>query len=351
MVTQALETEEVPVRRIGVGTGGKMSASTRWVAKVGATAVALFAAGCATADEAKVAQDNARLQTLQTELIARGDPDSLAAGALFARVLSGSGHRQPYDLESDTVALDLTARAASAAPDRPDLVLQQLQFCQDVPSCNPESLEVQLRELDPENGIAWTFALLRADRANDKAAMRQARAALARTQRITRYWTQIVSHLTAAASGKAGLDSTTALLTVIGLEAAFPEVLGPISRACSAQEIQEADGLAQCRQIAAALRRADTILFESFGCSLASRLWPEGSGERAEIAAERRVLRYQMELQTCDDTKMNTVAAARVLATIYAQYPTEQGAIRALYIRLGMQPDPPADWIDHTPGG
>jgi hypothetical protein len=320
-----------------------MSASIRWTAMLGVgTAALLFAAGCATTDAAKAVRNQARLQVLQTELIARGDPDSLAASALFALVLSRADNRKPYEL---------AARAAYAAPKRPDLALEQLQFCQDVPSCDSAALEAHLREMDPENGISWTYALLRADLANDETAMRQARAGLARAERIDWYWTEIVSHLTAAASGRAGFDASDAMINVIGIEAAFPAILRPVSDACSTRAIQQPDVLAQCRQIAAAFRHADTILFESFGCRLAARLWPEGSGERAEIAAARRVLHYQTQLQTRYNAKINSAAGVQIFAALFAQYPTEQAAFRALYVRLGLDPDPPADWIDPTPGG
>ncbi len=328
-----------------------MSAITRWTAMVGATAILTLAAGCATTDAAKAARQTARLESLQRELIARGDPDSLAAGALFAPLLGRSGGLKPIDPELGATALDLAARAASAAPNRPDLVFEQLQLCQEVPSCHSESLEIRLRELDPENGISWTYAMLRADRAQDSEAMTLARAGLSRAQRVDWYWNRTVSHLAAAATGRAGFDADEALVEVIGIEAAFMTALQPVSKACSAQEIQHPDVLAQCRLIAAAFRHGDTYIFQSYGTRLGARLWPEGSAERAQIAAERRALHYWLDMWTAHPRKLNSARSTRILGALYAQYRTEQEAFRALFIRLGLKPDPPADWIDRTPGG
>jgi len=321
-----------------------------WVVGLGALALVVFA-GCATTEAAKAARHDARLQALQTQLIARADPDSLAASALFARVLAKSGNRKPIDPASSAAALDLAARAVAAAPDRPELLLEQLQLCQDVPSCNSETLEARLRQLDPENGMPWTYALMRAASANDLEAMRLQRAGLARAQRVDWYWNQIVFHASTAAAGKAGFNLDDAMIEVIGIEAAFPAALQPVTQVCSAQEVQQAQVLAQCRQIAAAFRRADTSLFQMVGMSLGTRLWPEGSVERAQIAAERRALHYRTDLMTRNEGKVNSVAALRSLATLLGQYRTEQEAFHALFIGVGLDPEPPADWVDHTPGG
>src|ERR1700722_138543 len=69
--------------------------------------------------KAKRAQHDAALHRLQTELAARHDPDSLAASALFARVLAGG---------TSGSSLDLAARATAGAPQRADLLFVQLQL-------------------------------------------------------------------------------------------------------------------------------------------------------------------------------------------------------------------------------
>jgi hypothetical protein len=290
----------------------------------------------------KLAEHDERLRRLQAELAARGDPDSLAGSAVFERALTGS---------PSATYLDLAARAVAAAPQRADLALLQLQLCASVQDCDTAPLEARLSQLDPENGMSWAYALLRADHANLNAPWRAARAALARSQRVTLYWNGIVSHLTAAAAGRQGFDTVTAMIEVIGVEAALMAPLQPVTRACSVQDVQDPEVLAQCRRIAAAFMNADTMLFEAYGSTLGLRLWPEGSAESQQITTERRGLRYRMDEMSRYAAKFNSPAATRVLAGYVQRYPSEQTALRALFTNLGVAPDPPATWMDDTPGG
>lgn len=292
--------------------------------------------------KAKLSKHDARLRHLQAELSARGDPDSLAASALFEKLLSGA---------SGGSALQLADRAVAGAPRRAYLTYLLLQLCQSAPNCDTAPVEARLRLLDPGNGIAWTYALLRADEANDGTLWRAARDGLAQSARITMYWNDIVSHLSAAAAGKAGFDASSAMLEVIGSEATLLTPLQPVSRACSEQEIQQPAVLAQCRRIATAFRQGDIQLFEGFGSGLAMRLWPEGSAQRRAVAAETRGLHYRMDLMNSNAAKLDSPRATRALAALYPKYPTEQSAFRAWYVDMGLNPDPPAGWVDHTPGG
>jgi hypothetical protein len=288
------------------------------------------------------AQHDERLRRLQAELAARADADSLAASALFARELAEPATATP---------LDLAARAVAAAPQRADLVMLELQLCETAPGCDTAPLEVRLSQLDPDNGMPWAYALLRADHANLNAPWRAARAALSQSQRITLYWNTLVSHLTGAAAGRQGFDTVAAMVEVIGVEAAMISPLQPVSRACSEQDVQDSAVLAQCRRIAAAFMKADTVLFEAYGSTLAIRLWPEGSAESQQITAQRRGLRYRMDQMGRFAAKFNSPAATRALAGYVQHYPTEQTALRALFADLGMAPEPPANWVDNTPGG
>ena len=283
------------------------------------------------------AQQEARLRQLQSELAARADPDSLAASAVFAGELSGF---------ASGPSLDLAARAVAAAPDRADLAFLQLQLCESNPACDAAPLELRQQQLDPQNGIGWSYTLVRADRANDGVAWRRARDGLARSKRVDLYLHQIVSRLASAAAGKAGFDFGTAALDLLSIESAFTPVFEPVSRACSVRDVQQPDVLSQCRQIAAAFRNADTALLEAYGSTLALRLWPVDSAEGHEIAAERRALRYRVDLMTRYAAKVNPPQARKTLAALIARYPTEQTAYRALFLELGLKPDPPANWTE-----
>ncbi len=294
------------------------------------------------AQRVKQLQESARLRRLQSELIAQGDPDSLAAAALVENLISGF---------TNSTALELAARAGAGAPDRADLALVQLQLCENDPSCDALPLETRLRQLDPQNGIAWTYALLRADRQSRPADWEAARGGLAQSRRVDLYWNRTVSRLAKAVAGKAGFDANAAVVQVIGIEAALMSALQPLSKACQAQELQRPDVLEQCRQIAAALRRGDTGLVEAYGSSLAIRLWPEGSAEYQEVLSERRALRYRADVTTRYAAQLNSPQAIHALTGFLAQYPTEQTALRALYVHLGLQPDAPDGWADPRPGG
>jgi hypothetical protein len=108
--------------------------------------------------------------------------------------------------------------------------------------------------------------------------------------------------------------------------------------------------LAPCRQIAAAFRQGDTAVVEAYGSSLALNLWPAGSAERVEVAAERRRLRYRVDLMDRNRLRFNSAQATKTLAALVGHYPTEQATYRAFYVRLGLNPDPPDTWKDPTPG-
>ncbi len=289
----------------------------------------------------KQAQHDARLRQLQGDLIARGDPDSLAAAALFAGLLSG--------FQSAT-SLELAARAVAGAPNRADLAFVQLQLCESAPGCDALPIETHLQKLDPQNGITWTYQLVRAELANDGPNWKRARDGLAQSTRVELYWNRIVSRLAKAAAGKAGFDATSATIELLGIESAFSPAFDPISRACSARDIAQPEVLVQCRQIASAFRHADTSLFEAYGTSLALRLWPDGSAESRQIAEERRALRYRVELMTRNATKINSAQAQRILAPLISRYPTEQATYHALFVALDLVADPPANWTESGAG-
>ncbi len=256
------------------------------------------------ATKRRIAQHDAQLRNLQTALAQRGDADSLAASALFKRAFVGY---------SDADALALAARATAAAPTRADLAFVQVQLCETAPQCDATPLETRLLQLDPENGVVWTYVLLRAGRARDAAARATAFYGLAQSKRIDLYWNQIVSHLAAASAGTAGFDAGAALIQVIGIEATFSLTFEPISALCLTPPLHP-DMLDPCRQIAAAFRQGDTGVVEAYGSSLALNLWPAGSPERVAVAAERRQLRYRVDLMDRNKAKLNSPQATKTLA-------------------------------------
>ncbi len=278
-----------------------------------------------------------QLQVVNTALVVAGDADSLAAAALTARSLTDAATHPGR-------ALELAGQAMAAAPERADLAFLHLQLCEATTSCDPQVAEAQQRSIDPSNGISWLFALRRASRSHDAAGVRTALAGIAAAQRIDRHWMVLASRMTTAMAGQAGLDASTALSSLIDMEAALPMPLLSVTDACRDEALQDPQWLAQCRRAADTLQHADTISIAMYGNRLAVRLWPRGSPKSAEIAAAGRVLAYQMEVMRRNPDRLDSPKAAQVLAMLYPHYPTEQSVIRALYVALGLQPDPPAHW-------
>jgi len=283
--------------------------------------LALLAAGCTT--PRSPASDQTRIRQARSEMIARGDADSLATAAFLTRLATGSWRDAP----------PLAGRAMAMAPKRADLAYLGLLICHQQPSCPSQPYEERLRELDPANGVVWLFALRRARQ--DGSAMNAALTGLAQAQRVDLYWTALVSHMTAALAAGARFEQGAAFEYVVGIDAAMviPPVQ-PVSTSCSAAAITQADVLVRCRGIAAAFEQADTILFESYGNHLAARLWPSDSAQGTALAAQRRLLDQRMAQWSRDE--LNTPQAIRTLAALYGQNPTEQAAQVAWYAAEGI---------------
>lgn len=278
-----------------------------------------------------------QLQTASAALVAAGDADSLAAAALTARALADTASHPDRGLE-------LAEHALAMAPGRADLAFLQMQLCEAAGACDVRAAEAHQRSMDPANGISWLFALRRAGRSRDEAGVHAALVGLATAQRIDRHWMTLASRMTVAMTGKGGLSAATALSSLIDEEAALPMPLLSVTDACGDGALQKAQLLQQCRAGATALQHADTIAIAMYGNRLAVRLWPAGSARANEVAAAGRGLAYQMDVMRRNPDQLESPRAQQLLTSLYPRYPTEQDMIRALYIALGLQPDPPAHW-------
>jgi len=265
------------------------------------------------------------------------DADSLAAAALTARVLTDAAAHPGRPLA-------LVGRAVASAPRRADLAVLQLQLCEASPGCDAREAEAQQRQLDPQNGISWVYALRRANRLHDAPGERMALAGLAGAQGVELHWTGLGSRMAAAMAARGGLDAPTALSALIDAEAALHLPLTSLSDSCSAPALSDASLLARCRGAAEVLQHADTILVAMYGNRLAVRLWAESSARRAQLAVAGRPLEYQMDLMRSNSDALDSPRALQLLAMLYPHYATEQGVIRALYVKLGLRPDPPVHW-------
>ncbi len=294
----------------------------------GLTLVALGFAACALSP-ALHASVNPTERAIRA-LSARSDADSLAA----AGVLSLRGPR----------ALRLVARAAQAAPPRPDLVWLYVQICSEIPSCNPEPIERQLRDLDPANGAGWFGPLNRAHAAGDQAAEQQALQKLAGSERVDIYWTTLVARLSPAAAATGDLTLPEAELAIMGVLAAegIP-AFAVASKACSGENLNRPDVREMCRGIARTLQHGDAYITELAGGTIARRAWPEGSPEWTAAMQTHRTFEYRAGLWRKLEPALHEKAAVERYLTLCSRSRREQDVLVSELVEAGENPNPPAN--------
>ena len=260
----------------------------------------------------------------------RGDADSLAAAALLR------GVRQRDQ------ALALAVRASAAAPERPELAWLRVQVCNSTPYCDAQSLEPDLRRLDPSNGIGWMGELARAVSVGDQRAQDAALQAMGRAQYFDVYWTPLIGRLAAALHGT-GLSPGEAMVYLNGAYAvySFPP-LSPASTSCKGARLQRADILAACRGVARVFENGDTDLVEMIGAAIATQVWPDGSAERAAALRRRQVFDYREALWRVLSTQMlgHKAWAERYIALCKVNR-REQDVVRVQLLEAGKNPEPP----------
>jgi len=294
--------------------------------------LAILLQGCATA------RTNRHLKQAVAVLEQRSDADSLAAAAMVLRIAE---HKPEND-----AALALLMRAVTAAPERADLAWLDIQMCRQVPACNPDSEERQLRELDPSNGVSWMSALARANASNDEPARIAVLSALARADRVDIYWTTLIVHLTHALADTKKIPLQEALIEVIGVLAtqAIPAYSGT-SNLCKWERLQNDAVVQDCRRVALALERGDTVITEMIGLAIAQRLWAVDSPEWTAAAERRRVIKYRMQMESQSELHLEVGARwAEQYLSLCAQNRREQDVQLAEIIKAGKSADPPVDW-------
>lgn len=272
-------------------------------------------------------------------LIAAGDPDSLAAAALFVEWSKDSAAPQ---------RLALISRAVAAAPDRADLVWLNLQICSQVDSCDPKPLEARLHALDPPNAAPWALSIARSGAIHDTAAVRKGLLAIANSEQFDIYWNSIILHTTDAVQKVHTLDPRTVLLTTIGFASTWATPpAAQIANACKGDYLKDPDVLQTCRRVASVMRHGDTYLTELIGVAIAKQVWAAGSAEYLDAAGARRLGYYRMAMNEKSIpiifNKKYTERHLHLLAT----YRTEQEVVLAEILNAGLNPSPPPDWTDN----
>jgi hypothetical protein len=287
-----------------------------------------FISSGAISPVAQTEKEEMRLQHAADLLGSRTDADSLAAAGLL-----GSG-------KDRDLSLRLIEKASAAAPDRPDLVWLQIQFCQAVPTCDPQPMEERLRSLDVRNAAGWMGTLTRADKANDERAKSGALGAISRSERLDIYWTTLVARLSRATARTKAVSLTEAEISVIGtLAAQAIPAYQVLSNACKGERLKRDDVVEVCRGIATALQDGDTYITEMIGVAIAKRVWPEGSLQWKEAMEARRSWDYRFNF-LIESAAWNLAHTDEYL-TLCAQNRREQDVYKAELIASGKNPDPP----------
>ena len=214
---------------------------------------AVLLAACASAPSQK--------STVATGSAGSGNADEFAASAL----ITWGG-----DATKSSQALAQIQRAAQSAPQRPDLLWLEARICMDTPGCEPESIETQLRKLDPGSGAVWLGPLARAQARKDTRTEDQILEVMSKATHFNVYWTTLVARLTPPVSRSPVATSvaqpaptplTNALNSTIGyLSRVTTQAFLPLSIACDAQQVREPGRRVRCDRIAQVLQKSDTTL-------------------------------------------------------------------------------------------
>jgi hypothetical protein len=283
---------------------------------------------CASSADAQTQHVEMRIEHAVDLLGSRTDADSLASAGLLS---SGKGHDR---------SLRLIEKATADAPERPDLVWLQIQYCQAELACDSVPMEERLRSLDARNGASWMGALTRADKANDEQARSAALAAISRSERLDIYWTTLVARLSRATAETKAVSLTEAEIFIIGILAAQSiPAYQVLSNACKGERLKRDDVVEVCRGIANALQHGDTYITEMMGIAIAKRVWPENSPQWKEATEARRSWEYRAKFLSEADT-WNAAHTDEYLA-LCAQNRREQDVYKAELIATGKSPDPP----------
>ena len=256
-------------------------------ARWGALAVLLLLSACASAPPERSSGSATRNDP--------SDVDELAASALALWGTNASAN--------GSQALQQIRKAAKAAPERRDIQWLHLRLCSEVPGCEPQPIETELRKLDPANGSVWLGPLARVRQQGDTRAEEQVLEAMSRATNFNVYWTTLIarlgpplSHMPVANTIAQPVPTplTNAVNSAVRwLSALSVSAFKPVSAACDQQQVREPERRVRCEKIAQALQRSDTVLAEGLGLGIAQRLAVPESATALQISEKIDTLRYQ----------------------------------------------------------
>lgn len=268
-----------------------------------------------------------------------GSADELAANALSMWA---------SDRGNASRGLSQMQKAAQNAPQRAELVWLQLRLCMEVPGCEAEPIEAQLRKLDPGNGAVWLGPLARAQARRDTRAEEQILEVMSKAAHFNIYWTTLIAHLTppvsrtpaaTSAAQPAPTPLTNALNATVGwLSGVAVPAFKPVSAACDEQHVRDPATRVRCEAIAQALLKSDTNLAEGLGLGIGQRLVVANSAAAMQMVEKVNVLRYQSQAAGAVVTaQVEKEKFSEQMLKLMAQLKREQEVSKAI-LRWAGQP-------------
>jgi hypothetical protein len=272
------------------------------------------------------------------------DPDQLAAAALGTWATQRDASR----------ALGLIRQASDLSPERADLMWLQVRLCIELPGCEAEQAEAQLRKLDPKDGAVWLGLLARAQARHDARAEQSLLEALSQAERYDVYWTTLVWRLTTALAQANAVNPpgsapatplTNALNDVTGwLSKLTFAAFKPMTAACAQKRTADPTVRTHCNRIAEAMQRSDTTFVEGLGLGIAQRLTTPGT--RAAMVLDERVATLSYRSQAAGAIIQAQVEREKFSAEVIElmkKLPREQDVSTAILRWAGRPLTPPPD--------
>lgn len=228
---------------------------------------------------------------------ASGDADQLAASALALWGTNAS--------TNGSQALSQIRQATQAEPERPELLWLHLRLCTEVPGCEPQPIEAQLRKLDASSGTVWLGPLARAQGRGDARAEAQILEMMAKAAHFNVYWTTLVAKLSpplsrtpvaASAAQAVPTPLTNAMNSTVGwLSSLAIPAFRAATQACDEQHVRQPETRVHCAQVAQALQRSDTTLAEGLGLGIEQRLAIPDSASAMQVRDKIQTVRHQTQ--------------------------------------------------------
>jgi hypothetical protein len=240
-------------------------------------------------------------------LLRAGTANSLATASLLAHLIPASdglpaaGGAPAADGAPPPEPAALIGRAVSMAPGRPELLWLQLRECQARRCADQARIAARLREIDPDNGLAW-LADLDAAQAMSPAEVTQVIERIGAAPSPRLYWNALTvlmfdaltHHDRSAPPTAITQHADDRLLHVTGVLTALDmPAFRSLAYVCSVDQLGAAGRRAACERAMARLESSDAVMTHLVRLSILTEWWPADSPEGMALRQERAQRRYR----------------------------------------------------------